>query len=380
MSLPTSLPAAVFGLPATASRIRALAHVDYVGPYHPAFRIHPDLLASSGLLQVKIITFTPDYVNPVLAFLDHQGVPNRGAGPTEAGVISFAEGDGFGVVRARVPAALLPAIARLRAVEYIEPIYEMRLANADTQWVHQSNQSGVRTEWGVGLDGSGQIIGIADTGLDFDNEQFRQNNSAAQGDLDIQLGGISGPYSIYNETNYNRRKLIRYQPMSVVTDGLLWYGPGGNIHAGKDSPGDGCTFGHGTAVASTAAGNDDPITFMTGSADDGVAKGAKIYMQDIGAPAPGCPTGTDSLSYIPDDYADLYQPAYDAGVRIHSNSYGSDNSDYDLEAHMIDKFVWSNKDFLVVFSASAWSKVDSAFSIRVRTSPIPRIREAIRSG
>src|SRR3989304_814027 len=122
-----------------------------------------------------------------------RGAPTRGAGPTEAGVISFAEGDGFGVVRARVPAALLPAITRLRAVEYIEPIYELRLANADTQWVHQSNQSGVRTEWGVGLDGSGQIIGIADTGLDFDNEQFRQNNSAAQGDLDIKLGGDPRP-------------------------------------------------------------------------------------------------------------------------------------------------------------------------------------------
>ncbi|HKZ48868.1 MAG TPA: S8 family serine peptidase [Thermoplasmata archaeon] len=343
--------------PEVADAVRGLPRVDYVGPFHPAYRIRSDLLDRTDVVDVKLITFADESVDPVLAFLGKHGVPRESAGAGMPGVLSFTETGDFGVVKARVPAGLLPEIARLRGVEYIEPIYAMSIANTDMQWVHQSDSSGVRTEWSASpvLNGTGQILAIADTGIDFDNEQFRQNSSTAGGVYDIQLGGLTGSQSIYNFTDLNRRKIARYFPMSVVAEGKLWYGVGGDPNAGKDSPNDpfGCRFGHGTAVASTAAGNDDPIGIMSPGTDDGIGKGAKIFFEDIGTETPtaGCASGLDStLSYIPDSYADMFQPAYDGGARIHSNSWGSPNSDYDLEARMIDHYVWQHPDFLVIFS------------------------------
>src|SRR5690606_34901255 len=70
------------------------------------------------------------------------------------------------------------------------------------------------------------------------------------------------------------------------------------------------------------------------------------------------------------------------GPRKHSN---------DVLRDPIRRMVWNcfrkssrvNSPFCILraaSSASFWSKVSSAFSIRLRTSPIPRMREAMRSG
>lgn len=339
--------------PEVAEQVRGLGRVDYVDALHPAYRIEPGLLQATGTVEVKIITFAGESVNPVLAFLGRNGIARTGSA-ADLRTLSFAENEDFGVVKARVPASLLPAIAALRGVEYIEPIYPTRVANVDMQWIHQSDVTNTRTEWTNGLNGTGQIIAIADSGIDFDHEQVRESDGV------IQLGGLSGPNSFYNATDYNRRKVIRYLPMSVITDNKLWYGPGGDPNAAKDSPLDGafsgCRSGHGTAVTSVAAGNDDPITIMSPGNNDGIAKGAKVFFEDIGTEGPSsrctAPTNIDILlSYIPDDYEDMFQPAYDAGARIHTNSWGSGNSDYDLEARMVDQYMWAHKDFLVIFSA-----------------------------
>jgi len=342
--------------PETANLVRGLPAVDYVGPLHPAFRVHPDLLATDRLVEVKIVTFKDEKVDPVLAFLGHRNIPTRSLGVGLPGVISWTQAEDFGVVKARVPATLLPEVARLRGVEYVEPIFAMDVANTDMQWIHQSFQNGIRTEWSASpsLDGTGQIIAVADSGLDFDHEQFRES------DATIQLGGINGPGSVYNTTDMARRKLIRYYPMAFFNEGKPWWGASGDIHAGKDSPWDsvfsGCRAGHGTAVTSVAAGNDNPITIMSPGLNDGIALGAKIFFEDIGTEVQDpvrCTVGSNwdiALSYIPDDYSAMFQPAYDAGARIHTNSWGSPNADYDLEGHMVDLYMWQHPDFLVIFS------------------------------
>ncbi|MEK6850936.1 MAG: hypothetical protein AABY30_00195, partial [Candidatus Thermoplasmatota archaeon] len=61
---------------ATLPEIRAaeeIPEVQWIGPYHPAFRIAPDLLAATGTVTVKIITFGEERVGGVVASLAKMG-------------------------------------------------------------------------------------------------------------------------------------------------------------------------------------------------------------------------------------------------------------------------------------------------------------------
>ena len=98
--------------------------------------------------------------------------------------------------------------------------------------------------------------------------------------------------------------------------------------------------GHGTAMAATIAG--------TGAASagryQGIAPGASIYFQGL----------TDSSGQLdpPPDLADLFEPAYQAGVRIHVDGWGGTNVGYYGDtASQTDHFISEHPDFLVVFSA-----------------------------
>src|SRR5438093_13228132 len=246
----------------------------------------------------------------------------------------------FRWVSARIPAGLVSSLADQPAVEFIDPVQPVHPLNAETDWVIQTNLTGNDRYWTFGLNGSGQVIGMADTGLDYDGASFRQSAST------ITLGGI------YNTTDPARRKVVRYVNMGVLTGQLTWPGGGGpwDPFSIKD-----CPDGHGTGVASTLAGNDNGIG---ASPNDGNALGAKIYLQDVGG-LQGlaiCSAG-EGLIYIPENYDDLFGPAglvYNdplAPVRIHSDSWGADTNVYDVQARMVDAFVWAHPDMTILFAA-----------------------------
>ena len=306
--------------------ISRLDFVQWTGLFHSAYKIRPDLMDRVGTSVMEIITHDGQGVDPVLARLE----PGQ--------VISSTIGVDFGLVKAEIDGGQLREIAALDFVRYVEPYFEPVIENANMQWIHQTNVNGDRKMWDLGLDGTGQIIAYADTGLDFDHNFFRESS------------GLIVTGDIYNITDLGRRKLVRYLPMSdhVGIDPFT----GGDEWALKDSaPKAGwATSGHGTMVAGTGAGRDDDVGGL--SAHDGQGRGVKIFMQDIGTvcrPQPGDPWD-DCLRYIPDDYYYLYIDPYNAGVRIHSNSWGTHDSNYDLQARMTDMFMWNYPDMLVIFS------------------------------
>ncbi|MFQ6127476.1 MAG: S8 family serine peptidase [Thermoplasmata archaeon] len=307
--------------------VKNLKEVQWLGIYHPAYKIRPVLLDANGEVSVKIITFKGEGLGQVVSSLHRDQILSR------------FQNEDFGVVKAKVDSNDIPRLAGLNSVQYVEPIYEMRPTNANMQWVVQTDEFGNRRIWDMGLHGENQVIAIADTGLDFDHNFFRESPGV------IQTGDI------YNVTDLSRRKVVRYMVMSQ------WVGidPATDPWAWKDSawkwePGN-ITSGHGTMTSGTLLGNDDPIS---GSANDGIAKGAKIFLQDVGTLYQNpefMDWWDDALRYIPDDYHDLFWDPYEDGARIHSNSWGARNIDYDLEAMMVDKFMWEYPDMLVVFSA-----------------------------
>ncbi|MGW1765104.1 S8 family serine peptidase [Streptomyces sp. NPDC002073] len=145
---------------------------------------------------------------------------------------------------------------------------------------------------GVPFTGKGQIVAVADTGLD-------------QGHPDFQ-GRI----------------------VEVVALGR----PGDS-----DDP-----AGHGTHVAGSVLGD--------GSASQGKIRGAapeaRLYFQSVMDAA-------GQLGGLPLSLSDgLFEPAYQAGARIHSNSWGAaTESAYTVDSDDVDSFVQKRRDMLVIMAA-----------------------------
>jgi hypothetical protein len=167
----------------------------------------------------------------------------------------------------------------------------------------------------AGLDGTGQIIGVGDTGVDELSCFFRN--------LDSSLVARS---SIYSPTfDLTKRKIIQY----------ISYADGADLDGG-----------HGSHVCGTIAGNFDP--FLTAASNyGGHAPGAKIAFFDMEKSS----SPNDGL-YIPSPMATyVFQPAYNAGARIHSNSWGSFMNSCDSDDLTIDSFQYAHTDFLAIFAA-----------------------------
>lgn len=127
--------------------------------------------------------------------------------------------------------------------------------------------------------------------------------------------------------------------------------------------------GHGTHVTGTVAGMAFAPTshaneVAEASEFNGIAPAAKIYFSDLMQNAdPNCNFASETCIKVNDVtvpldiYSNLLQPAYDAGVRVHLDSWGckvpqgqnhSYCAVYNAQAMDIDKFMWDHPDFLVV--------------------------------
>ncbi len=152
----------------------------------------------------------------------------------------------------------------------------------------------------LGLSGLGQIIGLADSGLDRGSAE----------DIHPDL-----------------RSLPRKMPKVVMLKS--WAG----------APVASDPTGHGTHMAAAIAG--------TGAASDGkyrgIAPDASIYFQGL--------LNAQGALDPPPDLASLFGPAYEAGVRVHVNGWGGGTGGYLAAASQVDRFVRGHPDFLVVFAA-----------------------------
>ncbi len=179
-----------------------------------------------------------------------------------------------------------------------------------------------------GLSGKGQLIGIADSGLD------NGSMSDIHPDLQTESGGMP--------------KVI----LRSYTD-----------RESADDP-----IGHGTFMAATIAG--------TGKASNGkyqgIAPGARIYFQSL--------LDKNNSIAVPDRIEDLFGPAYSAGVRIHVDGWGSGINTYSSSTADIDKFIYYHPDFLPVFSTgnsgpgsgTLTSQANSKNALVVGSSQVPR--------
>lgn len=193
-----------------------------------------------------------------------------------------------------------------------------QLLNVRSRAIQQSNQIGVSNIdipfSYAGLLGDGQVVAVADTGIDETNCYFIDPSGQ------VPRSPIQQPVTVPSF-----RKVITY--------------------AGVE----GCDFidqvdGHGTHVAGTIAGDIIDSQLQTNGQFNGVAPNCKLVVLDLSS------DGGESLTIC--DATCLYTPGYSAGARIHTNSWGSPfvGSGYYFGSD-VDLFLYQNTDVAIFFAA-----------------------------
>jgi len=288
--------------PGAAKALLSLPMVRWVGAFHPAYKLSTALdSAFAGgqqgrdrdFLDLRIRIFAGED----LAMVERELVA------LGARIISRSTNQWGGTLRLQLPASALTAAARLPALSWLEPAYPRRLFND----VGRATM-GVHIAWSriSSLYGAGQIVGVADTGLDTGNTATLSADFA---------GRLVTAYALARSGDWSDLD------------------------------------GHGTHVAGSVLGNgrlsgSNPAGQMYLNSFAGVAPEASLVFQSID-------DGSGRLPGLPADLNDLFRQAYNDGARIHVNSWGGvDNlGAYTLDAQQADQFAWNHPDMTIFFAA-----------------------------
>jgi hypothetical protein len=281
----------------TPARLDAAVHLPQVqgqAPFTLADKLAPALLRAiargdGALGQVHIVGWPDDH------------------GALARDVQALAVGG-----RAADSAEHLLRVAELESVRWIEPASHPKLLNDYARTIMQVDPAWQNHH----LFGTGQVIAVADSGLD-------------TGDMPTLSPDFAG----------------RIAATHVLSDGADW--------------GDG--NGHGTHVAGSIAGagvqsGADPAHHLYTDSFAGVAPEARLVIQAFEVLTDGTVIGLD------DDYYQLFAQAYYSdGVRLHSNSWGdltgpitdteTAYGGYPYGSQRTDQFVWEHPDMAIFFAA-----------------------------
>lgn len=239
--------------------------------------------------------------------------------------VSFAPGDADILIK-------LGQLAHVHGVRSIEPYTLRQLRNNVAVGLMGAQE--VIDPTGLGLSGRGEIVGVADSGLD------------------------TGEPTTIHPDFAGRIAAIRSWP--VASD---WGTVATNVGA-DDGPAD-TRSGHGTHVAGSICGDGRTSLAVQADAVRGLACEARLVFQAIEQRVQWTTAYRQEyyrqyrryppeygLAGLPVDLTVLYQQAYDAGVRIHNNSWGGgEYGAYDDYSEAVDRFLWEHKDFVILFAA-----------------------------
>lgn len=328
--------------PPVRAAVERLPQVRFVGFHQPAFRINPDLLVP----QIPAKGEAPGRVTLRVVAFDHKMDEALNARLAKIGGVTI-EKTGSASTRVSVPADAAVTVAKAIAhdpdVYWVSRQYPPVLHNAWTRWINQSRDSTgmwsgsawyakLRIQsaddslkmpiYARGIYGQNQIVGVDDTGMDWDQAYFR--------DPAVPKPTFETDRDTICESPSAHRKIVAYN----VNDGDRY---------------DLNSSGHGSHTTGSVAGDslnsNHPASTVLERAM-GMAPKARLAFTDIGV------TG-DGLS-LPSTISDIYIWEYNAGARITSSSWGysaGGPSGYDTDEQDLDRAAWNHKDLLMFRSS-----------------------------
>jgi serine protease AprX len=320
--------------------------VEAVTPYRAAMKVSPKLrpgvgrhLGAAELATVDIESDAPEAREQVEinVFPGEDTATLAARVRAEAGTVLS---ETPGAIIARVRRQAIPGLAEEQGIEAIQPHAFPEFHNDRATAVMR-----VPADHNFGdliLRGTGQIVAVADSGLDTGNP------TTIHADIKGRVDNIvSWP------TNPELAPLTNDPPRH------------------DDGPAD-VNSGHGTHVVGSVLGNGAFATTVGSSTvPKGMAPEARVYFQAIeqrvnwktreqlaasGLPPPPLgepwPPPEVSLWGLPDDLTSLFDQAYAVGARIHTNSWGAAVAgQYTSNSQEVDTSMWNHRDLLIVFSA-----------------------------
>ena len=299
---------------ADPSKLAAMPGVLWAAPYHPAYRIEPlmgttptfdPVKAANRTIYVRAWLFEASDRDALIAALGASGAV------VDRDVTFDPHGYKDAVYFEGTPRQILSAAAR-DEIRWIEEITrEGFTMNAESHVVLQSGHLANGTPlWDAGVDGSKEVVGDMDSGMDVDTILLANTATDA---------GTCGP---------THRKCLSYTP----------FGGGDMLTCGN--------YTHGTNTAQCAVGNGSDLGID--SILDGVAKHAKIVFQDIQQSTPlKCALGALDA---PATFVAMYDQVRSFGGHLTNGSFSACSA-YGSYANEADQYTWDHKDFLMTFSA-----------------------------
>ncbi|MDT0568235.1 S8 family serine peptidase [Streptomyces sp. DSM 3412] len=291
--------------PTDLEAVRALPFVAWADVYLNGFKIapslRPDRLQPALALLAEPVEATSSRTHTVDVVLHDDIDTTNGAVRDQIARAVGASADGIETnrhkVRLTVQEAELAALAALDEVRHIEEVPELVLHNSVAATLMHAKIS----LNGTSFRGKGQVVAVADTGFD--------------------LGSTTNVHPAFTGRVQHLAALGR--PVSQATDD---------------------PDGHGTHVAGSVLGNGNSPSM--GGPVTGTAPEAKLILQSL-------LDDGGFLGGVPTDLRDLFEPAFQRGARIHTNSWGpkSPSLPYDSRAFEADQMVWDHKNFVICFSA-----------------------------
>jgi hypothetical protein len=332
-------------LPNRLAELRAQPWVEGVTPYRPALKVSPKLrpgaarvLGAAELADVEPVAAADEGVQVEISVFAGESPGEVATRVRQAGGTVLAQKPR--AVAAVVPTRVISELAAQPGVQAIIPHAFPEL--------HNDVAAGIigvpadRVFAGVTLRGTNQIVAVADSGLD---------------------GG--DPATVHADFAGRVVNLISF-PTNLEIASLI------NDPPGRDDGPKDDNSGHGTHVAGSVLGS-AAAAVAAGAAIEprGIASEALLYFQAVeqvvdwktreqliaeGVPPtsipPNWPPGPVTLQGLPPNLDNLFAPAYAAGARIHTNSWGAPVAGvYSENAREVDEFVWNHRDMLILFSA-----------------------------
>lgn len=320
--------------------LRASADVRFVGAWQPAWKVAPDLSrsgADAAPLIVDVFGFRGEPQAKFESLVRGSVRSAKVAGGEEIG--------GMPHVWLKIGAGKLADVVREAAavdeVSWLARFELPHLHNRDAIGPIQSNQASSNPPtaaqasiWTKGLTGANQIVALADSGLDR-NQEFFINLNKGSGVVNAVTNAVNTTPPALGATNPNN-KIYGY-----------WVEDGASPYDDNNDCGGGPTSFHGTHTSGTVVGDSGTTATPTAAnwnTGDGMAPNAQLLFQDIGNDTSGCLSGVGGTP--------MWTQAAKAGAFISSNSYGSSFSgaytSSDLE---VDESTWLNEGLMIVVSA-----------------------------